>query len=107
VEIIRKSKVGVRISDAATDISVGELCIYAIILAAILIIIFIIYVIYFRKYGLKRGKKHRCNYCGQLVNIMSDCHNAPVTEQFLIGVCQACGQECKLICTQCGKPIMR
>jgi hypothetical protein len=105
--LVRNSKAGVTIPDAGTDISVGPLCVYAIVLAFILFIIFLIYVFYFRKYGLKKGKKHRCNYCGQLVGIMSDCHHAPVTEQFLIGVCQSCGKECKLLCTQCGKPIMR
>lgn len=96
---------GVRIPDA--DISIGPLCMYAIVLGIILFGLFLIYLFYFRKYGIKIGKKHRCNYCGQLVGIVSDCCHAPVSEQFLIGMCQNCGKECRLLCSMCGKPLMR
>jgi hypothetical protein len=83
----------------------SNLCIYAIILVIILFIIFLIYLFYFRTYGLKSGRRHRCNYCGQLVEVVSDCCNAPITERFLIGVCQKCGKECKMICSRCRKSV--
>ncbi|MEE9152019.1 MAG: hypothetical protein V3U20_09340 [Thermoplasmata archaeon] len=87
------------------DIGLSELCVYTIVLALILIIIFIIYYLYFRAHGLKSGKKHRCNYCGELVDVISNCCHAPVIERFLIGVCQKCGKECKTICFRCRKHI--
>lgn len=78
---------------------------YAIILLIILFIIFLVYLFYFRAYGLKRGKRHRCSYCGQLVDVISDCCHAPITEHFLISVCQKCGKECKMQCALCMKSI--
>lgn len=79
---------------------------YAIVLAIILFVVFLIYLFYYRKYGIRSGKRHRCSYCGQMVTIMSDCCKAQVVEQFLVGVCQNCGKECKLLCSMCGKPLM-
>ncbi len=100
---VRSHEVGVNIAGGADGL--GPLCLYAIILAVILFGIFLIYLFYFRAYGLKRGKKHRCNYCGQLVEVISDCCRAPITEHFLIGVCHKCGKECKISCSVCRKPI--
>ena len=97
--------VGVNIAGSGAD-DLGALCLYVIMLVIILFGIFLIYLFYFRKYGLRRGKKHRCNYCGQLVNVISDCHRAPITERFLVGVCQKCGKECEIICSVCRKPII-
>jgi hypothetical protein len=85
--------------------NVDTICVYLIVLALILFIIFIFYIFYFRKYGQKKGKKHRCNYCGQMVDVMSDCCNAPVREQFLESVCLKCGKNSKMLCSRCRKNI--
>jgi hypothetical protein len=95
---------GVKIPNGE-DIGLGALCVYALVLAFVLLMIFLIYYFYFKTHGLKRGKKHRCNYCGEMVDVMSDCCHAPVTEHFLIGACQKCGKECKIICSRCRKHI--
>ncbi|UCE74345.1 MAG: hypothetical protein JSV56_01205 [Methanomassiliicoccales archaeon] len=93
------------INGNGAEIDIGSLCVYVIVLAIILFILFLFYLFYFRAYGLKKGKKHRCNYCGQLVDVMSDCCHAPVKEHFLMGVCQKCGKDCKILCTVCRKNI--
>lgn len=92
-------------NETASEVPLEPFCVYIIVLIMILCIIFAIYLYYFQKKGLKRGKKHRCGFCGELVDVMSDCCNAPVVERFLMGVCQKCGKDCKIICTRCRKNI--
>jgi hypothetical protein len=92
-------------NETATETSFAPFCIYVIVLIIVLFIIFILYLYFFRKQGLREGKKHRCNYCGELVEVISDCCNSPVVERFLIGTCQKCKKECKIICSRCRKHI--
>jgi hypothetical protein len=87
------------------NIDLGNICIYLVVLAIILFILFIIYLFYFSSYGVKKGKMHRCNFCGQMVDVISDCCNAPVKEQFLVSVCINCGKDCNMVCARCRKNI--
>lgn len=87
------------------NIDLGNICIYIVVLAIILAILFILYLIFFSSYGIKKGKLHRCNYCGQNVEVMSDCCDGPVKEQFLISTCLNCGKDCKMLCARCKKKI--
>jgi hypothetical protein len=92
-------------NETATEPTLAPFCIYVIVLMLVLFIIFILYLYFFRKQGLKEGKKHRCDYCGEMMEVISDCCHAPVVERFLIGTCQKCGKECKIICSRCRKHI--
>lgn len=53
----------------------------------------------------KQPVQHLCDYCGHMVNVVSDCHHAPVKEKFLHGICQECKKECRLVCARCKNPV--
>ena len=56
---------------------------------------------YQRYVTTRRPVQHLCDYCGHMVSAVSDCHHAPVREQFLHGVCLECRNECRPVCATC------
>ena len=81
------------------------ICVYLIVLGAILLGLYLGLYIYNNYFVGKKSKQHPCKYCGHMVDAVSDCCNAPVNERFMGGKCSNCGKECKVICTRCKRPL--
>ncbi len=76
----------------------------------VLVFLFIIFILAILAYLLKRikGKKtstHYCRYCGHLNPVVSDCCGGKVEEGFAKGKFSVCGQECRIVCSKCRRPI--
>ena len=76
-------------------------CPYIILVFIILLILYAALKLYQHFYGSKKQRQHLCEYCGHMVNVVSNCCHAPVAERFLHGECQNCGKDCSLVCTRC------
>jgi hypothetical protein len=81
------------------------ICLYLIILGAILIGLYLGLYLYKKMLVGKRRKQHPCKYCGHMVDAVSNCCNAPVEERFMAGKCTICGKECKVICARCKRQL--
>ena len=88
-----------------TDEGSDTICIYLIILGAILIGLYLGLYLYNRMLVGKRRKQHPCRFCGHMVDAVSDCCNAPVVERFMTGKCNQCGKECKITCARCKRQL--
>ncbi len=80
-------------------------CVAVAIIIGLLVLVLAILMAYQRYVARKRPVQHLCSYCGRLVIAVSDCHHAPVREEFLHGVCQECKKDCKLVCSTCKRPL--
>ena len=87
----------------ATDGSLQ--CLAVGIIIGLLVVVLLALMAYQRYVAKKRPVQHLCRYCGRLVTAVSDCHHAPVKEEFLHGVCEACKKDCKLVCSTCKRPL--
>ena len=88
-----------------TDEGTDTICIYLIVLGAILFGLYLALYVYNKKIVGKKRKQHPCKYCGHIVDAVSDCHQEPVEEKFMGGKCTSCGKECKIICARCKKQL--
>ncbi len=80
-------------------------CLAVGVIIGLLVLVLLILMAYQRYAARKRPVQHLCRYCGHLVTAVSDCHHAPVKEEFLHGVCQECRKDCKLVCSTCKRPV--
>ena len=80
-------------------------CLTVALIIGVLVLILAILLAYQRHVARKRPVQHLCDYCGRLVIAVSDCHHAPVREEFLHGVCQECKKDCRLVCSTCKRPV--
>lgn len=81
------------------------ICIYLIILGAILIGLYLGLYLYNKMLAGKRRKQHPCKYCGHMVDAVSHCCQAPVDEKFMGGKCSACGKESRIVCARCKRQL--
>jgi hypothetical protein len=88
-----------------TEGEMDGICIYAIALVIILAALYAALFLYQRFYASKRRRQHPCRFCGQMVNVLSDCCRAPVNEGFPRATCSKCGKQTKMVCSQCRKGI--
>lgn len=89
--------------DQATEGSLQ--CLTVALIVGLLVLVLAILMAYQRYVARRRPVQHVCTYCGRLVNVVSDCHHAPVRERFPRGVCLACKEDCRLVCATCGRPV--
>lgn len=80
-------------------------CLAVGVIIGLLVLVLLILMAYQRYVAKKRPVQHLCRYCGHLVTAVSDCHHAPVKEEFLHGVCQECKKDCRLVCSTCHRPV--
>ena len=80
-------------------------CLYLILLVIVVVSLYVAYFLYRHFIGRWQPTPRYCNYCGQVVEPMSDCCQAVVDDQALPPLCAGCGNNCALICSQCKKPI--
>jgi hypothetical protein len=80
-------------------------CVVVISVVGLILIILLAMYAYQKYVASKRPVQHLCDYCGHMVNVVSDCHHAPVKEKFLHGICQDCKKECRLVCARCKRPV--
>ena len=80
-------------------------CFAVAIIIGLLVLVLALLMAYQRYVAKKRPVQHLCRYCGRLVNAVSDCHHAPVREEFLHGVCQECKKDCRLACSTCKRSL--
>ncbi|KYK26933.1 MAG: hypothetical protein AYK23_00645 [Candidatus Proteinoplasmatales archaeon SG8-5] len=95
----------VRALPLQTDEGSDTICIYLIILGAILIGLYLGLYLYNKMLVGKRRKQHPCRFCGHMVDAVSDCCSAPVVERFMTGKCTKCGKECKITCARCKRQL--
>ena len=74
-------------------------------IVGVLVLVLAILLAYQRYLVGKKPVQHLCDYCGHMVNVVSDCHHAPVRERFLHGICTECRRECRLMCAKCKRPV--
>ncbi len=74
------------------------------LIAGLMVIIYCVYGLFIGDFSI-RTRKHRCNYCGQMVDVVSDCCRAAVIEHFLVSECSECKKDCKILCIICKKKI--
>jgi hypothetical protein len=87
------------------DIDYGALCIYILVMLAIVIGLYIFLFVY--THFLKKGsRQHYCTYCGKLVDVESRCCHAPVEEYIFKKICSKCKKETTVMCKKCKKIIM-
>ncbi len=77
------------------------ICYYLLVLILILVILYVGLYLYQHFIGSKKTVQHICNYCGRMVDAVSDCCHAPVEERFLYGKCRSCGKKCTVVCKNC------
>lgn len=80
-------------------------CLAVGLIIGVLVLVLALLMAYQRYVAKKRPVQHLCRYCGRLVTAVSDCHHAPVREEFLHGVCMECKKDCKLVCSTCKRPV--
>lgn len=80
-------------------------CLAVGLIIGLLVLVLLLLMAYQRYVAKRRPVQHLCRYCGHLVTAVSDCHHAPVKEEFLRGVCQECKQDCRLVCSTCKRPV--
>ncbi len=80
-------------------------CVTVALIIGLLVLVLAILMAYQRYIASKKPVVHLCDYCGRLVNVVSDCHHAPVREEFLHGVCLECKKDCRLVCATCKRPV--
>ena len=84
----------------------GALCLIIIALGIVLLALYLGLFVFNKYFAGKKAKQHPCKYCGHIVSVVSDCCHAPVQERFGGGKCTKCGDETKIICTRCRRPII-
>ncbi len=80
-------------------------CVVIFSVVGLLLLILVALYAYQKYVASKRPIEHLCDYCGHMVNVVSDCHHSPVKEKFLHGICQECKKECRLVCARCKRPV--
>lgn len=92
--------------ETTTD-SGGEwvICIYVIVLVVILLGLYAALFVYQRFFSKKVAGKRACRYCGHMVNVISECHRAPVLSGFPKMLCSACKEPCVSLCSKCKRRI--
>jgi len=92
--------------DETTDTG-GEwvICVYVIVLVVILLGLYAALFIYQRFFSKKVAGKRACRYCGHMVNVISECHRAPVLSGFPKMLCSVCKQPCVSLCSTCKRRI--
>jgi hypothetical protein len=74
------------------------------LISGLLAIIYCAYGLIKKDFSIKT-RKHRCSYCGQMVDVVSNCCRAPVVEHFLISECVECKKDTKMVCSICKRRI--
>ena len=80
-------------------------CNYLIILGIILLALYIALYLYNKVVVGKKVKQHPCQYCGHMVNAVSQCCMAPVEEKFMAARCSKCGKSTRTVCAICKREL--
>ncbi|MGB9636515.1 MAG: hypothetical protein ACPL1Y_04640 [Thermoplasmata archaeon] len=87
------------------EVDYGLLCIYIIVMFAIVIVLYVILYVY-THFVRKGSRKHYCTYCGRLVDVESRCCHAPVEEYIFKKTCSKCKKDAVVVCKKCKKIIL-
>ncbi|MEW5937952.1 MAG: hypothetical protein AB1665_09095 [Candidatus Thermoplasmatota archaeon] len=81
------------------------ICIYIIALIIVLVVLYVALFVYQRFFSKRAAGQRACRYCGHMVDLISDCHHAPVLGGFPRMTCAACNRPARALCAQCKRPI--